>query len=269
METIHPGAWFPAGRPLPASADGGDALAEAAAGRGRMAWDAAAGAARRAADAARDARDTAAYAAAMNELACTHLLAGALGRAEEACGLAPAEGAPAAQRARTEVNYAVLAGLGGDGAEALARLDRADAVLGDAADTWERLLVGANRAAALALRGERDRAERAAADTLKLARRVKTEEEWIAIGQMAAGVAALGRGRRADARARLGDAVRLFARVGDALRQVQGHLLLGEIAYGGEDPIRAGTHYRDGLAVARVAAAQDAIELLTLRFEHR
>lgn len=269
METIHPGPWFPAGRPLASPADGSDPLRGVAALRGRMAWSEALERARSAADAAREARDTAAYAEAMNEQACTHLLAGELGRAEEACGLAPSEGAPATQRARTEINLAVLAGLGGDADEALARLDGADAALAGVADSWERLLVGANRAAALALRGEGDRAERAAADALRLARRVRTEEEWIAVGQMATAVAALGRSRRADARARLGEAVRAFARVGDTLRQVQCHHLLGEIAYGGEDPIRAGTHYRDGLAVARTVAAHEAVELLTLRFEHR
>jgi hypothetical protein len=50
---------------------------------------------------------------------------------------------------------------------------------------------------------------------------------------------------------------------------VQCHYLLGEIAYLGEDPIRAGAHYRDALAIARAAEAQEWIELLTLRFEHR
>lgn len=267
METIHPGAWFPAGRPLSPGA-AGDPLEGAAALRGRMAWDEALALAHRAAETARDSRDTALRAEALNEQACTHLLAGELGRAEEACGLAPGDAAPPAQRARTRINLSVLAGLGGDADAALARLDEAEDALEDG-DSWERLLVGANRAAALALRGEHDRAERAAADALRLARRVKAGDEWIAIGQMAAAVAALGRARRADARARLGDAVRAFARVGDALRQVQCHYLLGEIAYGGEDPIRAGTHYRDGLSVARGVDAHDAVELLTLRFEHR
>lgn len=267
METIHPGAWFPAGRPFSPAGEG-DPLAGVAALRGRMAWGEALALARRATDTARESRDTAAYAEALNEQACTHLLAGELGRAEEACGLAPGTAAPPAQRARNCVNLAVLAGLGGDADEALARLDEAEGALDDG-DGWEQLLVGANRAAALALRGEHDRAERAAVDTLRLARRVRTEEQWIAIGQMATGVAALGRTRRADARARLGDAVRAFARVGDTLRQVQCHYLLGEIAYGGEDPIRAGTHYRDGLSVARGVDAHDAVELLTLRFEHR
>ena len=44
---------------------------------------------------------------------------------------------------------------------------------------------------------------------------------------------------------------------------------LGEIAYDGEDPIRAGAHYRDGLGLARTAGAVGTVELLTMRFEHR
>jgi ABC-type Fe3+/spermidine/putrescine transport system ATPase subunit len=38
---------------------------------------------------------------------------------------------------------------------------------------------------------------------------------------------------------------------------------------GGEDPIRAGSHYRDGLGLARASGAVGTVELLTLRFEHR
>jgi len=82
-------------------------------------------------------------------------------------------------------------------------------------------------------------------------------------------LAQLARGRRNEARARLGDAARLFARFGETLRRIQCHYLLGEVAWMGEDPIRAGSHYRDALAVARPAGEQAWIELLTLRFEHR
>ncbi|HKP74719.1 MAG TPA: hypothetical protein VJT67_04215, partial [Longimicrobiaceae bacterium] len=103
---------------------------------------------------------------------------------------------------------------------------------------------------------------------LRLARREK-QDGWVALATFGSALVALARGRRAGARTRLGEAVRLFARSGDAMRQVQCHYLLGEIAYLGEDPIRAGAHYRDGLAVARAAGAQVWIELLTLRFEHR
>ena len=63
--------------------------------------------------------------------------------------------------------------------------------------------------------------------------------------------------------------MRAFTRSGDRLRSVQCHFMLGEIAYEAEDPIRAGSHYRDGLSVAREAGATALVELLSLRFEHR
>jgi hypothetical protein len=77
------------------------------------------------------------------------------------------------------------------------------------------------------------------------------------------------RGERSLARTRLVESARAFARAEDRLRAVQCHYLLGEIAYETEDPIRAGSHYRDGLAIAREAGAAALVELLTLRFEHR
>jgi hypothetical protein len=125
-----------------------------------------------------------------------------------------------------------------------------------------------NRAQALLEAGELALADDEAAAALRLARREK-QDRWVALASLCAALVALARGRRADARTRLGEAARRFARAGDALRQVQCHYLLGEIAYLGEDPIRAGAHYRDALAIARAAEAQEWIELLTLRFEHR
>jgi hypothetical protein len=86
---------------------------------------------------------------------------------------------------------------------------------------------------------------------------------------MATGLVDLARGSRNEARQRLGDALRTFGRAGDVLRQVQCCHVLGEIAYDGEDAIRAGALYRDGLALARPAGAQQAIDRLTLLFEHR
>ena len=280
-ETIHPGGWFPAGLPLappapvrrgevPAAAAPDDADAtvrEAAVLRGRMAWAEAIAAARRAADRAAAARDGAAYARARIEEAHVHLLQGELGRAEEACGLTPQETAPEL-RAAVLVNQAVAAGLGGEPAAALPLLDEAAALLPRGAHDDVRVLIDANRAAAALEMGDVGAALTAAADALRAARRRK-DEHLIAIGMMASGLAELARGQRSVARARLDAAVRGFARTGDRLRQLQGWHLLGELAYEGEDPIRAGAHYRDGLAIAREAGAQDAIELLTLRFEHR
>lgn len=153
------------------------------------------------------------------------------------------------------------------------RCDAARAMLEDASslaggDAAAELLVRLNRAQLLLETGDLSRAHEEAKTALRGARREK-RERWIALASLCAALVHLARGRRADARARLGDAVRLFARTGDALRQVQCHYLLGEIAYLGDDPIRAGAHYRDGLALARPAGEQEWVELLTLRFEHR
>lgn len=165
---------------------------------------------------------------------------------------------------RDLITRAAAAALDGRCAEALALLDDASGDGGPAV----RLLVALNRAQVLLEMGELARADDEAAAALRLARREK-RDRWIALAGLGSALVHLARGRRNDARSRLGDAVRLFARAGDAQRQVQCHYLLGEIAYLGEDPIRAGAHYRDGLAIARAAGEQEWIELLTLRFEHR
>jgi len=175
------------------------------------------------------------------------------------------DGSVAAAELRVLVAGAVTEALAGRHRDALAMLDRAQPA-GDS--PGGRLLVAMNRAQALLECGELARAEDEAAAALRLARREK-RDGWVALATLGFALVALARGRRADARSRLGEAVRLFARAADAMRQVQCHYLLGEIAYLGEDPIRAGAHYRDALAVARAAGAQEWIELLTLRFEHR
>jgi tetratricopeptide (TPR) repeat protein len=175
------------------------------------------------------------------------------------------DAADAVAELRVLVAGAVAAALAGRHAEALQLLDRAQPAGSSPAG---RLLIGMNRAQALLEAGELALADDEAAAALRLARREK-QDRWVALASLCAALVALARGRRADARTRLGDAVRLFARAGDPLRQVQCHYLLGEIAYLGEDPIRAGAHYRDALGVAREADAQEWIELLTLRFEHR
>lgn len=174
----------------------------------------------------------------------------------------PRDGSPAAR-----INQAVVAGLAGETESALEHLAAAERAL-DGGDHLGRLLVLANRAQALLDAGDLDAAAREAAAALRLARREK-QDYWVALASQGVALAQLARGRRNEARARLGDATRLFARAGDGPRQVQCHYLLGEVAWMGEDPIRAGTHYRDALAIARPAEAQEWIELLTLRFEHR
>lgn len=166
-----------------------------------------------------------------------------------------------------ELDTGIEAGLSGDGADALRRFDRAEAAL-PADEHYGRLLLGINRAQALLAADDAAGAEDAASKALKLARREK-KAHWEALASLGLALVYLARGKRADARTRVSEAVRGFTRHGDRPRQIECHFILGEIAYIAEDPIRAGTHYRDGLAVARVAAAQDAIELLTLRFEHR
>ena len=173
----------------------------------------------------------------------------------------------ARERVRAALNGGVEAALAGAHDDALARFDEAAAAL-EPTDHYGRLLVTLNRAQALVARGDLATAEDAAADALRLARREK-DDYWTALAQLGLALAQVARGKRADARGRLGEAARAFARAGDAPRQVLSHYLLGEIAYLSEDPIRAGSHYRDGLAVARQTAAQEWIDLLTSRFEHR
>ena len=163
----------------------------------------------------------------------------------------------------------VDAALARDAAEALRRFDEAAAALAPTAgDAYARVILGVNRAQALLLADDPVGAEREAAAALRLARREKNDG-WAALASFGIALVFLARGRLADARARLGEASRGFARAGDRLRQVQCHYVLGEIAYFGEDPIRAGSHYRDGLSLAREDALQEWIELLTSRFEHR
>ena len=187
------------------------------------------------------------------------LLSGDLDGAEEAYGERRED-----EPHRAAVGLAAVAGIRGDHSAALAHVEDAGAGLSD----LDRALAEANRSAAHLGLGRLDRAERAAAAALRAGRRTK-DERIAAIGGLASALAHLARGRRADARTRLGDAVRGFARAGEVLRQVQCHHLLGEIAYDGEDPIRAGAHYRDALKLARQAGATAAVELLMLRFEHR
>lgn len=180
-------------------------------------------------------------------------------------------GAAAAYRARmaeephrAAVGLAAAEGIGGAYAACLARLDGAPPSPGDV----DEAILLANRSAALLGLGRLGEAEEAAARALRIARRTRDEAD-AAIGFLALALAHLARGRRGEARARLGEAVRGFGKGGDVLRQVQCHHLLGEIAYDAEDPIRAGAHYRDALALARPAAMDAAVEVLTLRFEHR
>jgi tetratricopeptide (TPR) repeat protein len=169
--------------------------------------------------------------------------------------------------ARTLIARAVTEAVAGGHPAALALLAEAEAALADG-DRSARLLLAVNRAQVLLETGDLAGADGAAAAALRLARRER-QDRWAALAGLGAALVHLARGRRNDARTRLGEAVRLFARDGDALRQLQCHYLLGEIAYLAEDPIRAGSHYRDALGLARAAHAQAWIEFLTLRFEHR
>jgi tetratricopeptide (TPR) repeat protein len=190
----------------------------------------------------------------------------------EAAVLSEGDAAPAgdtAAAARPDPFGAAVApvaarGIAGDPAGALEALGRA----GDAPDDASRAVSEANRSAAFLALGELERAERAAAGAVRAGRRARSDAAEAA-GQLAAALARLARGGRGEARARLGEAVRGFARSGDRLRQVQCHHLLGEIAWEAEDPIRAGAHYRNALALAREGGMDAAVEVLTLRFEHR
>jgi tetratricopeptide (TPR) repeat protein len=204
---------------------------------------------------------------ALNERACALLYAGALDAAEAACAAAMEIADAPGERWRTLVNLGVLAALRGDEEMALRWIGEAETRVPQG-DAYARLLVLVNRSQALMALGELPQAEEAAAAALRLGRRER-DDHWAALGGLALGLVHLARGLRNQARARLGEAARGFARAGDVLRQVQCHYALGEIAYDSDDPIRAGAHYRDGLALARQAAAVDVVELLTLRFEHR
>ncbi len=204
---------------------------------------------------------------ALNERACALLYTGALDAAEAACTAAMEIADAPGERWRSLVNLGVLAALRGDEEMALRWIGEAETRV-PRDDAYARLLVLVNRSQALAGLGDLAGAEEAAAAALKVGRREK-DEHWTALGGLALGLVHLARGLRNQARARLGEAARGFARTGDVLRQVQCHYVLGEIADDSDEPIRAGSHYRDGLALARQAAAVDVVELLTLRFEHR
>ncbi|HEU4562506.1 MAG TPA: hypothetical protein VFS20_32045 [Longimicrobium sp.] len=239
-------------------------LATAVAARAGMEYEHAATLCAAGASAARNSGDAGWVARFANEAAAVGLLA------PPSDVPPPLEGSafvdqPAHGRAR--LNAAVARALEGDVDAALAEIDTAEAEL-DPDDVFGRLLVLVNRAQALLERGDVRLASSAASDALRMGRREK-QDHWAALGGLSVALTHLARGRYNETRARLGEAVRIFARYGDALRQIQCHYLLGEVAYIGEDPIRAGAHYRDGLAIARPARAQEWVEMLTLRFEHR
>jgi tetratricopeptide (TPR) repeat protein len=267
VDPLYPGGFFPPLRPLSrvtAEDALGTRLRETAEARLRMDWPAARVAAEHAGALAMEADRAECECCAQLELAATELLAGEVDAAERIYRVMD-DGAPA-PRLRSALGLAVCAGVRGDVAGALDVIDAA--MEGAAPDDADLALLLANRAAALVGLGRLRKAEDEAAESLRAGRRLK-DDPLTAVGGFALAMAHLARGRRADARTRLADSVRGFHRAGDVLRQVQCHHLLGEIAYDGEDPIRAGSHYRDALGLARPAGAVDAVELLTLRFEHR
>jgi len=265
IEPLHPGGFFPPVRPLPSPEDPLRArLRETAEARLRMDWPAARVAAEHAAALALEGERAECECCAHLELAATELLAGEVDAAERFYRLM--EGGSSALRLRAELGLAVCAAVRGDIADALQAIDAIHQ--GSALDDVDLALVLANRAAALIGAGRLRHAEDAAAEALRAGRRLK-DEPLTSAGGFALALAHLARGRRGDARTRLMEAARGFHRAGDVLRQVQCHHLLGEVAYGGDDPIRAGAHLRDALGLARLAGAVDAVELLTLRFEHR
>jgi tetratricopeptide (TPR) repeat protein len=273
LPLIHP----PAPGGLTASGDTlGRVLASAVAARAAMRWSDAARIAILGAAAAREAGEHAWEQRFANEAAAVSLLSGAPApeeldeRGDPSLAAPDADlhaDVPPAERARALLNRAVAAALAGEGDAADRHLAAAERALGGG-DAFGRLLVLVNRAQLLLDDGDVDAAAEQAAAALRLSRRER-EDYWTALAGVSVALASLARGRRNAARTHLSDAARLFARFGDALRQVQCHYLLGEVAYMGEDPIRAGSHYRDALAIARPAEAQEWIELLTLRFEHR
>jgi tetratricopeptide (TPR) repeat protein len=267
VEPLYPGGFFPPLRPLAATSPEdalGARLRETAEARLRMDWPAARVAAEHAAALALESERAECECCASLELAATELLAGEVDAAADIYRLM--EGPAPAQRLRAALGLAVCTAVRGDFAGALEAIAAAEE---DAApDDADLALLLANRAAVLVGLGRLRHAEDEAAEALRAGRRLK-DDPLTAAGGFALAMAHLARGRRCDARTRLSDAARGFARAGDVLRQVQCHHLLGEIAWDGEDPIRAGSHYRDALGLARLAGAVDTVELLTLRFEHR
>ncbi len=278
---LHPGGLFPATRPIPPDAsdalvpsEGPEAslvrvwLDPAACARGRMEWERAAELALGGAAIAREHLLDGVEAEARHEAAAVAFLRGdADAAASTWCALE--EDAPsAASRARARLGLALARAAGGDAEGAMRQAETAEAALLTAGDVAGALRARLSRAVLLVGLGRLREGGKQAREGLRDARRAK-DAEGTAAALMACAVAALAGGARAEARAHLGEAVRAFARACDALRQVQCHFLLGEIAYEAEDPIRAGTHYRGGLGPARQAGWQDAVELLSLRFEHR
>jgi tetratricopeptide (TPR) repeat protein len=265
-DPLYPGGFFPPLRPLPRVDDALRArLGETREARLRMDWPAARVAAEHAAALALESERMECESCAHLELAATELLAGETDAAERIYRLMLDGGSPA-RRLRFAMGLAVCAGVRGDYEGALRGID--EALAATPADDADLVLAQANRAAALVALHRLRAAEDAASDALRAGRRLK-DEPLAAVGGFALALAHLARGRRGDARTRLAEAVRGFHRAGDVLRQVQCHHLLGEIAWEGEDPIRAGSHYRDALGLARLAGAAATVELLTLRFEHR
>lgn len=262
VEPLYPGGFFP---PLRPTSEG--VLGQAAAARLATDWPAARSAAEHAAAQALEVGSADGEADALGELAACALLAGRLDEAEALYRRMLDGDAGPGPRFRAMLGLAVLAAVRGDYEAALAGIAEAE-VAGPVADDADLTLLLANRSAVLLGLGRLDKAERAGAEALRAGRRMK-DDYLAAIGGFAMAMAHLARGRRNDARTRLAESVRAFTRAGDVLRQVQCHHLLGEIAYDGEDPIRAGAHYRDGLGLARSAGAAGTVELLTLRFEHR
>ncbi|HEX8671046.1 MAG TPA: hypothetical protein VF710_04130 [Longimicrobium sp.] len=277
LDDIPPGAYVPAARPhaaaepsAPALGDVAGAvehvLASAEAARGRMAWGRADTLAREAAELARRLRLPRLLGAALNESAAARIHAGLLDDAETAARNALA--GDEAEHGRAEVNLGIVAALRGDTDEALARFAAAEVAAHAEGDEWTLLLVQANRAVAQVARNELAAAQDSAEAALKTGRRAR-DDHRAALGGLALACVHHARGVRNEARTRLAESVRAFTRAGDRLRMLQCHFMLGEIAYEAEDPIRAGSHYRDGLAVAREAGATELVELLSLRFEHR
>lgn len=264
-EPLYPAGFFPPVRPVPAADDAlGARLRETAQARLRMDWPAARVAAEHAAALALEGERAECECCANLERAATELLAGEVGAAEDIYRVM--DGGSPGPRLRAALGLAVCTGVRGDFAGALEAMRAAGN--GASPDDADLALLLANRAAALVGLGRLRHAEDEAAEALRAGRRRK-DDGLQAVGGFALALAHLSRGRRGDARTRLAEAVRGFSRGGDVLRQVQCHHLLGEIAYDGEDPIRAGAHYRDALGLARLAGTVDAVELLTLRFEHR
>lgn len=270
VEPLYPGGFFPPLRPLskrtPEDALG-TRLRETAEARLRMDCAAARSAAEHAAAQALEAGSADGEADALAELAACALLAGRIDEAEALYRRVLEGDAGSASRFRAMLGLAVATGVRGDYEAALDGIAAAEAA-GPTLDDADLTLLLANRCAVLLGLGRLGKAEHMGAEALRAGRRMK-DDYLAAIGGFAAALAHLARGRRNDARTRLAESVRAFARAGDVLRQVQCHHLLGEIAYDGEDPIRAGSHYRDGLGLARSSGAVGTVELLTLRFEHR